>query len=116
MPLTFFAFVRRTSAWSQVKISLLAIAVFVLNTAPLEMQRRILNAAIIDRNAGVVVALAVAYVCIVVSEGLLKLFMNVYGGWIGERSVRALRLAASKVVDNIPDPVRTWRSRASKYR
>ena len=27
-----------------------------------------------------------------------------YGGWIGERSVRALRLAASKVVDNIPDP------------
>lgn len=78
MPLTFFAFVCQTSAWSQVKISLLAIAVFVLNTAPLEMQRRILNAAIIDRNAGVVVALAVAYVCIVVSEGLLKLFMHVW--------------------------------------
>ncbi len=28
----------------------LAIAVFILNTVPLEMQRRILNAAVLDRN------------------------------------------------------------------
>ena len=50
MPPTFFGFVWRVSAWSQVWISLLAVVVFVLNTAPLEMQRRILNAAVLDGN------------------------------------------------------------------
>lgn len=102
MPARFFGFVFRTSAWHQLWISLLAVAVFVLNTAPLEMQRRILNAAIHDHNAGLVVVLAIAYAGIIAFEGLLKLLMNVYGGWIGERAVRLLRLAASKVVDAIP--------------
>lgn len=102
MPPTFLRFVYRTSLGSQAWISLLAVIVFVLDTAPLEMQRRILNAAMLDRDVGLVVALAVAYAGIVVCEGLLKLLMNVYGGWIGERAVRALRLAASKVVAGIP--------------
>ena len=102
MPPTFFRFVYRTSLGSQVSISLLAIVVFILETAPLEMQRRILNAAILHHDVGLVVTLAVAYAAIVACEGLLKLLMNVYGGWIGERAVRALRLAASKVVAAIP--------------
>ena len=102
MPPTFFRFVYRTSLVSQVWISLLAVVVFVLQTAPLEMQRRILNAAILHHDVGLVFALGAAYAGIVVCEGLLKLLMNVYGGWIGEKAVRALRLAASKVVAAIP--------------
>ena len=50
MPPTLFGFVWRVSAKSQVRISVLAIAVFVLNTVPLELQRRILNATVIDGN------------------------------------------------------------------
>jgi ABC-type multidrug transport system fused ATPase/permease subunit len=95
MPSTLFGFVRRVSAWAQVRISLLAVAVFVLNTAPLELQRRILNAAVLDGDLGRVVALGLVYAAIVLAEGLLKLLLNVYGGWIGEKAVRALRLAAS---------------------
>jgi ABC-type bacteriocin/lantibiotic exporter with double-glycine peptidase domain len=102
MPTTFFRFVYRTSLGSQVWISLLAVVVFVLETAPHEMPRRILNAAILHHDVGLVVTLAIAYAGIVACEGLLKLLMNVYGGWIGERAVRALRLAASKVVAGIP--------------
>jgi len=102
MPSTFFHFVYRTSLGSQVWIALLAVLVFVLETAPLEMQRRILNAAILHHDVGLVVTLAIAYAGIVGCQGLLKLLMNVYGGWIGERAVRALRLAASKVVAAIP--------------
>ena len=102
MPPTLFGFVRRVSAWSQFKIALLAIAIFVLNTAPLEMQRRIFNAALHDRDVRLVVGLAAVYATIVVSEGLLKLLLNVYGGWIGEKAVRVLRLAASKLVDSLP--------------
>jgi len=103
MPSKFFRFVWRVSGWSQCWISLLAIAVFTLNTAPLEMQRRILNAAVLDGNVKMVLGLAVAYACIVLSEGLVKLLMNIYRGWVGEKAVRALRLAASALVDSMPE-------------
>jgi hypothetical protein len=69
LPPTFFGFVYRTSFGSQISISLLAIVVFVLETAPLEMQRRILNAALRDHDIGIVVTLAAAYAGIVTCEG-----------------------------------------------
>jgi ABC-type bacteriocin/lantibiotic exporter with double-glycine peptidase domain len=49
-----------------------------------------------------VLELAVVYACIVLLEGLIKLLMNIYGGWIGEKAVRALRLAASTLVTAMP--------------
>jgi ABC-type bacteriocin/lantibiotic exporter with double-glycine peptidase domain len=103
MPPTLFGFVWRVSAWSQLWISLLAIAVFVLNTAPLELQRRILNATILNGDIKLVLGLALAYACLVLSEGLVKLLMNVYRGWVGEKAVRALRLSASALVDSLPE-------------
>ena len=102
MPATLFGFVRRVSAWSQLRVSCLSIVVFVLVTAPLEMQRRILNAAVLDGDPGLVVLLAALYAGIVLIEGLVKLLMNVYRGWIGEKAVRVLRLAASALVDSMP--------------
>jgi ABC-type bacteriocin/lantibiotic exporter with double-glycine peptidase domain len=102
MPPTLFGFVRRVSAWGQFWAACLAIAIFILTTAPLEMQRRILNAAVVDGDVGRVVVLAVVYAGIVLSEGLIKLLMNVYRGWIGEKAVRVLRLAASALVDSMP--------------
>jgi len=103
MPPTLFGFVWRVSATSQFWVSLVAIVVFVLNTAPLEMQRRILNAAVLHGDLGMMLGLAVAYACIVLSEGLVKLLMNIYRSWIGEKAVRALRLAASALVDSMPE-------------
>jgi ABC-type bacteriocin/lantibiotic exporter with double-glycine peptidase domain len=102
MPAGFLGLVRRVGLRHQVQVSLLAIAVFVLNTAPLEMQRRILNAAVPDGDLARVVALALVYAAIVLGEGFVKLLMNIYGGWIGEKAIRALRLAASRQVESIP--------------
>ena len=102
MPRTLFAFVLRVSGSSQVGISLLAIAVFLLNTAPLEVQRRMLNAIVHEGNIKLLLALAAVYVGIVLSEGLVKLLMNVYRGWVGEKAVRALRLAASTAASARP--------------
>ena len=102
MPGTLAGFVRRVSAPNQLRIALLASVVFVLNTAPLEMQRRILNAALLDRDVGLVALLGVVYALIVIAEGTVKLLMNVYGGWIAEKAIRVLRLAASKLADAIP--------------
>ena len=103
MPRTLVAFVRRVSGWSQLWASCLAIVVFVLTTAPLEMQRRILNAAVLDGDLKRVLVLAVIYAGIVLTEGLVKLLMNIYRGWIGEKAVRVLRLAASALVDSMPE-------------
>jgi len=102
MPATLVAFIRRVSSSNQLWISLLAISVFVVNTVPLEMQRRILNAATIDRDARLVIILGGTYAAIVIAEGLLKLLLNVYGGWIGEKAIRTLRLSASTLADGIP--------------
>ena len=102
MPRRFFSFVWRVSARSQLWASLLAIAVFTLNTAPLEMQRRILNAAVLHGDVKLVLILAAAYAAIVLSEGLVKMLMNIYRGWVGEKAVRAMRLAASGLVDSMP--------------
>ena len=103
MPPTILRFVFRVSAASQAWISLLAIVVFVLNTAPLELQRRILNAVVLDGDVKLVLGLVTAYVGIVLSEGLVKLLMNVYRGWVCEKAVRALRLAASTIAGSRPN-------------
>lgn len=103
MPLTLFGFVRRVSGGSQFRVSCLAIVVFILTTAPLEMQRRILNAAVLDGNVRLVIGLALVYAGIVLTEGLVKLLMNIYRGWIGEKAVRILRLSASALVDSMPE-------------
>jgi ABC-type multidrug transport system fused ATPase/permease subunit len=101
MPPTLFGFIRRVSAWSQLWVSLVAIAVFILNTAPLELQRRILNAAVLEGDLGRVVALGLVYAAIVLAEGLLKLLLNISCGWIGEKAVRSLRLAASAAAETM---------------
>ena len=103
MPPALFGFVGRVSGWSQFRVSCLAVTVFVLTTAPLEMQRRILNSAVLDTDLTRVLVLAVIYASVVLMEGLVKLLMNIYRGWIGEKAVRVLRLAASALVDSMPE-------------
>jgi len=102
MPPSLIGFIRRISSSNQLLISLLAIGVFVMNAAPLEMQRRILNAATIDRDVQLVIILGATYAGIGVLEGSLKLLLKVYSGWIGEKATRTLRLSASTVADGIP--------------
>jgi len=103
MPSALFDFVWRVTALSQIWVSFLAIAVFILNTAPLELQRRILNAIVQDGNIGLVLGLALAYAGIVFSEGLVKLLMKIYRGWLSEKAVRALRLSASALAESLPE-------------
>ena len=107
MPRSLRGFVGRIGVASQVRISLLAIAVFVLNTVPLELQRRILNETVANGKIALILALVAAYAGVVLAEGLLKLLMNVYSGWVAEKAVRALRLATSALVDSLHDHARS---------
>lgn len=43
LPRALFAYVSRVSGWHQAGLALLSVLVFLLSTAPLELQRRIVN-------------------------------------------------------------------------
>ncbi len=87
MPKTLLGFVRKVSLKHQIALSVLSILVFVLSTAPLEVQRRIVNDAFKGGDYRAILLLALAYVALALGEGLIKLGMNVYRGWVGEMSV-----------------------------
>jgi ABC-type multidrug transport system fused ATPase/permease subunit len=98
MPGTLAGFVGRISLWHQVVLSLLSIAVFVLSTAPLEVQRRIVNDAFKGGDFHVIALLAAAYAGLALTEGAIKLGMNVYRGYVSEIAVRSLRRTVQNMI------------------
>jgi ABC-type bacteriocin/lantibiotic exporter with double-glycine peptidase domain len=87
-----YRYIWKVSARDQVLLSLLAIALFLIELAPLELQRRIVNAAVEQHDFGWVGTLCLAYAGVVLVHGALKLLMNVYRGAVSERANRRLRL------------------------
>ena len=91
MPRTILGYVLRFTGRHQVGLALLSVAVFLLSTAPLELQRRIVNDAIGKGSLRTIFWLALAYAAVALVEQSLKLVLNVYRGWVAESSVRTLR-------------------------
>jgi ABC-type multidrug transport system fused ATPase/permease subunit len=91
MPVGLLAFALRFSGRHQLALSFLAVAVFLMEMAPLELQRRIVNDAFRGGDYGAILALAGLYAAVAVGQGLLKLWMNIYRSWIGEKAVLSLR-------------------------
>jgi ABC-type multidrug transport system fused ATPase/permease subunit len=99
----------RKSARDQVALCILAVLVFLLATAPLELQRRIVNVALEQRDLRQVAILCAIYVATTLVSGLLKLTLNVYRGWVSENAVRDMRervydLGAASQESGIDDP------------
>jgi ABC-type multidrug transport system fused ATPase/permease subunit len=91
MPATISGFVSRISFWHQAALSLLSVGVFVLSTVPLEIQRRIINDAFKGGDFHVILLLGITYAALALGEGLVKLGMNDYRGYVAEIAVRTLR-------------------------
>ena len=91
LPGSLTGFVSRVSFWHQGALSLLSIAVFLLSTAPLEVQRRIVNDAFRGGEFRTIVLLAAIYAGLAVMEGGIKLGMNIYRSYVAELAVRSLR-------------------------
>nr|WP_210318946.1 ABC transporter ATP-binding protein [Rhizobium paranaense] len=88
----------------QIAIAALSIMLFIVETVPLELQRRIVNAATAGASYHLVLLLVAAYLGLVGAQGLTKLGLNIYRGWIGEVAVRWLRrsvLVASIHTDDL---------------
>jgi ABC-type bacteriocin/lantibiotic exporter with double-glycine peptidase domain len=87
-----FRFVWKLSARDQIFLSLIAIGVFLVDLAPLELQRRIANSAVEKHDFKIVILLSAVYVVTAIVLGGLKMALNVYKGSVTEKANRYLRL------------------------
>ncbi|KGM34345.1 ABC transporter ATP-binding protein [Inquilinus limosus] len=95
MPQGLYRYIWRVSGRDQIFLSILAVAVFLLDLVPLELQRRIVNGALAKHALMQLVLLALLYVATVLAQGGLKLLLNVYRGSVSEAANRRLRLQLS---------------------
>jgi ABC-type multidrug transport system fused ATPase/permease subunit len=102
MPATLFAFVARFSGWHQLALSVMSTVIFLLEAAPLEIQRRIVNDAFKGGSYPDILILASMYLGLAFGQGLLKLLTNVYRSWVGEKAVRSLRLTVQTLARRMP--------------
>ncbi len=91
LPRELSAYIWQHSALHQAVLALLAIVVFVLSALPLEIQRRLIDDALRGGAIAPILWLAGAYAAVVLSEGSLKMAMNLYRAWVSETAVRDLR-------------------------
>jgi ABC-type multidrug transport system fused ATPase/permease subunit len=81
----------RLGSGDQIWLCALAAAVAMLDTLPIEVQRRMINHAIKESGLRSILMLAATYAGIVLVQGLTKLVSNVYRSWVAEHAVRVLR-------------------------
>lgn len=91
MPANVFRFAKRVSYQAQVWLCVGSVASFFLTLAPLEFQRRIVNEALKERNIEALALLCGGYAFAAVVMGLIKRWLNVYRGIVGERATLYLR-------------------------
>jgi ABC-type multidrug transport system fused ATPase/permease subunit len=101
MPRTLFGYIWQASARQQGALAALSIVVFLLSAVPLELQRRVVNDAIAHGATGTVLWLAAAYAAVALTEGGVKLCMNIYRARVSESAVRELRHSIGSVTGNV---------------
>jgi ABC-type multidrug transport system fused ATPase/permease subunit len=87
-----YRYIWSTSARSQIILSAVSIAVFLLELAPLELQRRIVNGAVEQRGLKFILLLCLVYVAVALLHGALKLVMSFYRGSVTEAANQRLRM------------------------
>lgn len=82
-----FHFVLRMTGRHQVAVVGLSLTIAALNVAPLELQRRIVDDAIILGDVDLLIRLALVYLAAILALGALKLFLRLYEGWLAEGAI-----------------------------
>lgn len=108
LPRTIFGYVWKVSGHSQPWLVALTVLVFVIDLAPLELQRHIVNHALAHGSVSLLLGFGAAYAAVSIVGGGLKMLLNVYRASVGERSVidlrrRAFRRAQGGVVSDGTD-------------
>jgi len=91
LPNAIFGYVFVVSWPHQFALVILTVLTFLLEVAPLEIQRRAVNDLVKGRSFKLVITLCAAYAGVVLVQGMTKLVVNIYRGWVGENAIRDLR-------------------------
>lgn len=86
-----YGYIWSTSRRTQVFLALLSVVICGLDLLPLELQRRIINDAIGEREVSLLIRLCAIYAAVALTQGLLKLVWNIYRNSVGEAMSRRLR-------------------------
>lgn len=89
-------FIWQLSATDQVWIAILSITVALLDAAPIELHRRIINTLTNGHDFSPILLLASVYVGLIIAQGSVKLLLNIYRSWVSESSIQGLRIFISK--------------------
>ena len=100
LPRNIYRYVLATGAVHQLALVALTAVVALLEVAPLEMQRRIVNDLVKHRPFSWVIWLCGAYAGIVLVQGATKLALNIYRGWVAERATRDLRRRVHNIIEH----------------
>ena len=103
LPRNVFGYVLGTSGVHQLFLLVLTASVALIEVVPLELQRRIVNDLVKHRPYSWVVGLCAVYASTVLVQGGIKLALNIYRGWVGERAKRDLRQRVHTFVET-PGP------------
>ena len=98
LPGSLFSLAWRLGAADQLYLCLLAVMVALLDTVPIDIQRRMINHAIKESGLRSIMMLALSYAGVVLTQGLIKLLSNVYRSWTSEHAVRVLRSAIGDAI------------------
>lgn len=77
-------YVWRMSEWHQVAVCLIAVLVAVLNLAPIELQRRIINEVVETRDTGTLFSFGIAYGALILLHQAVKYVLWIYQSWLTE--------------------------------
>lgn len=92
MPRGLYRYVWRVSGRAQIGLALLSVVVFLLDLAPLELQRRIVNDALRHRQLNPILWLCALYAVLALAQGASKLVLNIWRSKVSESANRRLRL------------------------
>lgn len=90
-------YIWRMTGWHQVGICLLAVAVSMLNLVPIDLQRRIIDGPITERNLDGLLGLALVYLGVVLVHRAAKFALAMLQGWLSESVVLYTRSHLSEL-------------------
>lgn len=80
-------YIWRMSGWHQVGAGVLAVMVAMLDLIPVELQRRIVDGALVSESYELLLVYGAIYFGVVVMHQLTKYALSVYQGWISESAI-----------------------------
>lgn len=93
-------FVWSASGLHQFYVGGVAVGVSLLAFVPIELQRRIVDEAIANKNANELVGLGGLYLAVLAIHSALKYVLMVYQGWVGESAIKTARDQLAAVASN----------------